>query len=472
MRENNSACPAKTAPTIKLIAPALLTLALIASPFAHSQKSTLVKPLALTHVTVIDGVSAEPKPDYAVVIIDGRIAEIGPDKQVRIPKDAQVVNARGKFLIPGLWDMHAHFGEAGESLLPALLANGVTSVREMGGDGELALRLREQVKSGSLLGPRIKCAGQILESPRFIQLVERLSGESLAGKRVGIANAGDARRAIEAAAQSGADFLKIRTNASRASYLAIAAEARRVGLPLVGHAPVGVSLLDVADAGHRSIEHGMLLTNSLSPDELKEIAARFVKNGTHVTPTLIAGRGFREMPDDEVLAIIDDKAGTRDARRKYVPQSLADNWRRQIEMKKEETRMDWGAIRERNLNAFRALHQGGVKMMAGTDLGGPLVYPGFSLHEELELMVKKIGLTPAQALQSATRIPAEFMGMQDSLGTIEKGKIADLVLLTANPLGDITNTRKIAAVVIGGKLIDQAGLRAMLEKTAADAGNR
>jgi imidazolonepropionase-like amidohydrolase len=111
-------------------------------------------------------------------------------------------------------------------------------------------------------------------------------------------------------------------------------------------------------------------------------------------------------------------------------------------------------------------------MMAGTDLGGPLVYAGFSLHEELELMVNKIGLTPAQALQSATRIPAEFMGMQDSLGTIEKGKIADLVLLAANPLGDITNTRKIAAVVIGGKLIDQAGLQAMLEKTAAEAGNR
>jgi imidazolonepropionase-like amidohydrolase len=332
MREKDFACTTKTAPRFKLFVLALLTLALISSPSAHGQKSTLIKPLAITHVTVIDVTNAEVKPDCNVVIVGGRIAEIGPDKQVRLPQGAQTVNAKGRFLLPGLWDMHVHFGKAGEALFPSLLANGVTSVREMGGDGELALMLRERVKSGSLLGPRIKSAGLILESPQFIQLVERITGEAMAGKRIGVANADDAQRAIEAAVKMGADFLKIRTNASRASYLAIAAEAKRVGLPLVGHAPVGVSLLDASDAGQRSIEHGMLLSNNLSPDELKEIAARFVKNGTHVTPTLIAGRGFREMPDDEVLAIIDDKSGSRDARRKYVPQSLADFWRRQIEM--------------------------------------------------------------------------------------------------------------------------------------------
>jgi hypothetical protein len=121
--------------------------------------------------------------------------------------------------------MHVHFHKAGEAILPPLLANGVTSIREMGGDGEQPLSLSKRVKSGSLLGPRIKNAGPILESPQFIQLIERIGGESMAGKRLGVANASDARRAIETAVKWDADFLKIRTNASRASYLAIAAEA-------------------------------------------------------------------------------------------------------------------------------------------------------------------------------------------------------------------------------------------------------
>src|SRR5262249_9799755 len=154
----------------------------------------------------------------------------------------------------------------------------------------------------------------------------------------------------------------------------------------------------------------------------------------------------------------------RDARRKYVPQSLANFWRKQIEMKRYESKMDWQAVGENNRQIFRALRQAGVKMMTGTDLGTPLVYPGFGLHDELELLVSRIGLTPAEALQSATRIPAEFMGMGASLGAVEKGKLADLALLEANPLSDITNTRKIAAVVIGGRLFGKAELQMMLEK--------
>jgi imidazolonepropionase-like amidohydrolase len=323
-----------------------------------------------------------------------------------------------------------------------------------------------------LLGPRIKAAGLILESPRFIQIVERITGESFTGKRIGVANADDARRAVEASVKIGADFLKIRTCASRESYLAIAAEARRAGVPLAGHLPEGINPLEASDAGQRSFEHGWAMLDKIPEDKLKEIAARLIKNDTHVTPTLIAGRGYRETPDTEALAVIDDRAGLRDTRRKYVPQSLADFWRKQIEMKKVETKPDWQAILENNLQIFRALRKAGVKMMAGTDLAAPLCYPGFSLHDELELLVSRVGLTPAEALQSATRIPAEFMGMGASLGAVEQGKLADLVLLEANPLSDITNTRKIAAVVIGGRLFDKAELRTMLDKMAAEAGKR
>jgi imidazolonepropionase-like amidohydrolase len=175
---------------------------------------------------------------------------------------------------------------------------------------------------------------------------------------------------------------------------------------------------------------------------------------------------------NDSIAVIDDKAGLRDIRRKYVPQPLADFWRKQIEMKKAETKLDWQAILENNLQIFRALRKAGVKIMAGTDLGAPLCYPGFSLHDELELLVSRVGLTPAEALQSATRIPAEFMGMGASLGTVEKGKLADLALLEANPLSEITNTRKIAAVVVGGRLFGKAELQTMLDKMAAEVGKR
>ena len=438
----------------------------------QTERTAAAQPLAFTHVTLIDMTATPPQSDMTVLVVRNRIAAIGKTGKVRIPRTAKIVDARGKYLIPGLWDMHVHLGEGGAALFPALLANGVTNVREMGGSGEQALALRERVKSGSLLGPRIKATGLILESPRFIQIVERINGVSFTGKRIGVANAADARRAIEANVKMGADFLKIRTCASRESYLAISAEAKRAGLPLVGHLPEGISPLEASDAGQRSIEHSWVMLDTIPADKLKEIAARLIKNGTHVTPTLTAAQGFRLTPDAEVLAIIDDKAGLRDVRRKYIPQSLAENWRKQIEMKKFEPQVDWQTVAENNLQIFRALHQAGVKIMTGTDLGGPMCYPGYCLHDELELLVSRIGLTPAEALQSATRIPAEFMGMGANLGTVEKGKLADLVLLEANPLSDIKNTRKLAAVVIDGKWFSQAELQTMLDKLAAEAGQR
>src|SRR5215471_11391060 len=447
----------------------IISLVLVAFTNAQNKQSTTSKVVALTHVTVIDGKGSDANSDMTVVIDGDHIIDVGPRPQ--IPKGAQVINAAGKFLIPGLWDMHTHLGKAGEVVFSALISNGVTSVREMGGDGEITIALRERVKRGELLGPRIKATGLILENPRFIQLLERITGDSLAGKRIGVGNADDAKRAIEANVKMGADFLKIRTNASRDAYFAIASEARRVGLPLVGHLPVGISALEASNAGQRSIEHGWVMLEKIPEDKLKETAVQLIKNDTYIVPTLVAGRGFRETPDDQVLAIVDDTAGVLDPRRKYVPRSLADFWRKQIEMKKfESEKLDWMAIRQNNLEIFRILYKAGVKMMSGTDLGAPLCYPGFGLRDELELMVSDIGLTPAEALQSATRLPAEFMGLGASLGTIEKGKLADLVLLDANPLIDIKNTRKISMVILGGRMLDKAELQSMMDRMAAEAG--
>src|SRR5215510_1821074 len=151
-------------PSVEFFMALWLALALVSSFAAQSRESARSGAMAFTHVIVIDG--AEAKPDFAVVIAGDRIVEIGPSQRVGIPKGAQVINASGRFLIPGLWDMHVHFGEAGEALFPALIANGVTSVREMGGEGKQSFALRDRVKAGLLIGPRIKAAGMILESPR------------------------------------------------------------------------------------------------------------------------------------------------------------------------------------------------------------------------------------------------------------------------------------------------------------------
>lgn len=442
----------------------VLSFALVAALCAQVMAQSRAKPIAFTNVTVIDATGKPAMANMTVVVVGDRITEIGPRSKIKNPKNALVIDARGKFLIPGLWDMHAHVNDLGEAGLGLFIANGVTSIREMGGGDFTQLKMwREKIENGSIVGPRIKVSGPILESTRFVQMLERFEGKSFAGKRVGVASEAEVAKAVDSIKSLGVDFLKIRTNATPATYLAIAAEAKRVGLPLVGHAPNGVGLLAVSDAGQKSVEHGLVFLNNYTDAEWKEIGARFVKNGTHSVPTLIAGKGFRHMPDKDVLAIIDDGENKIDPRRKYVPKAMLEDWRKAIDMKKlESPPIDWEAVKARNEHGFRLMRESGVTMMAGSDIGGPLVFPGFSLHDELELLVKEIGMTPMQALQSATRNPAEFFGLGDSLGAIEKGKIADLILLDADPLETIGNTRKVTAVVVRGKLLGKVEIQRIL----------
>jgi imidazolonepropionase-like amidohydrolase len=430
--------------------------------------------LVIKDVAVIDVIGGAVKPHMTVVISGDRITALGEEGKIATPKDSLVVDGRGKFLIPGLWDMHVHLTMFGETALPLLIAQGVTSVRDMGGDFDQMKLLRERIAAGTLLGPRVKAAGPILESARFIEIMKRGSGEAAAAQRIGVSSATEAAQAVASIARLGADFIKIRTNASRESYLAIAAEAKRVGLPLVGHAPRGVSLIEVSDAGQRSIEHGLgfgLNDSNYSEAQWKEIAERFIKNGTRLVPTFVAARGIVETTDQELMAVIDDTTGARDERRKYIPPAVTDRWRRGMEARKLETPTD-PANGAKTLQGFRLLYRAGVKFMTGTDLPARLVYPGWSAHEELELLVQRVGLTPLEALQSATRIPAEFFGMADSLGSVEKGKIADLILLEANPLEQISNTKKIFAVIVGGRYYDKAARQKMIESARPSAMNK
>ena len=437
----------------------LVLLAQSSSPAWQPQQASLV----IRHVTIIDATGSPARPGMTIVITGDRISAIGQDGKIAIPKRAQVTDGSGKFLIPGLWDMHVHLSMAGETTPPLFIANGITSVRDMGGDFATVKALREKIASGAIVGPRIKAAGPILESPRFIRVIEELTGRSWKD-RIGVADAADAREAVDSLVALGVDFVKIRTNASHDSYLAIAAEAKRAGMQLVGHPPERVTLIEASDAGQRSFEHLFIFDQGVG--DVKETSQRLVKNGAWLVPTLAARRTATE---NDVAAALDDRRGVRDPRRKYLSPDLSARWRSAAWLwKTDNPPLDWKSLQAKAVERLRVMIKAGVRVMAGTDIPAPLVYPGFGLHEELEQLVKDAGLTPLEALQSATRGPAEFFNMSDSLGTIENRKIADLVLLDANPLEDIRNTRSINAVVQNGKLIPKAGIQQILDQVAAN----
>jgi len=294
--------------------------------------------------------------------------------------------------------------------------------------------------------------------------------------------------------EGGSDFVKVYALLPRDAYFAIAAEAKRLGIPFAGHVPYAISAAEASDAGQKSIEHltGILLACSSKEEEIKKEAeikrqaggnpsygmmleaaatfdqkkaatlfACFARNGTWLSPTLAVLRS---------LAYIGDSAFRDDARLKFIPPYIKKGmWGDTAFGLNRRTPEDNNAAKkvfQKQLEVVGAMRRAGVEIIAGTDTPNPYVYPGFSLHDELALLVRA-GLTPMEALQAATRNAAKYVGQLDKLGTVEKGKIADLVLLDGNPLADISNTKRINAVVLGGRLINKAALEAMLAKVEA-----
>ena len=295
--------------------------------------------------------------------------------------------------------------------------------------------------------------------------------------------------------QQGADYIKVQSLIPRDAYFAVIAEAQQLGLPVAGHVPDKITAAEVAEAGQRSIEHpfGLLrgsstdeaaltqdlslfdlyvsaktvgpqrVLNSYSAEKADTLFARLASKGTWYCPTFVWIRG-RWHIDENPLA--------DDPRLQYMPAACVKSWR---EMKagllKDRSSDDIAIGKEffgRQFALTKGLHQAGVRLLAGTDTPAPSTFPGSSLHEELVLLVEA-GLTPLEALQTATRNPAEYFDQLDILGTIQEGKLADLVLLDANPLADIHNTQKIAAVIVGGKLFSHEALQALLASAATAA---
>jgi imidazolonepropionase-like amidohydrolase len=452
--------------------------------------------LVIQHVTVIDATGHAAQPDRTVVIDRDRIVAVLPWKKAHIPKNAQIVDGAGKFLIPGLWDMHVHGASDSRASWSHLLflANGVVGVRDMSGPPD-AHAWRVAQASNPDPSPTIYLGSPIVDGPNPVWPDSIVVSDEAQGREV-----------VDQQQQRGADFLKVYSRLSRNVYFAIAGEANKRGLPFEGHVPELVTAAEASNAGQKSIEHLTRVADGCSKEEAEidsemqrvealfrtpdatmaqkidsgknilrlnmrvvtsfdEAAAQslfalFVKNGTWQTPTLTLLR-----------AQIDDPLPGNDPRLKYLSKEVRANWDAGYyrsfppEPRAAMAKLTRAQLEE-SMKLVGLMYRAGVPILAGTDTMNPQCFPGFGIHDELALLVDA-GLSPFAALQAATRNAAQFMGQLDRRGTVEAGKIADLVLLDKDPLADIHNTRSIRAVVLNGKLYPRAALDAMLLKAQA-----
>ncbi len=416
----------------------------------------------IRNVTVVDGTGKPPRPHMSVNIKDERIESIVPARTGAT--QATIIDGAGKFLIPGLWDMHVHLSDIDEVGIPILPTYGVTSVRDMGGDIERIKKWREKIASKQMIGPRIKFCGPMLEG----------SWEQKQGERTdhwAVATPEAARETVAKLAKAGVDCIKMRSYKSPESYFALADESKKAGVPLVGHAPWGVEALRASDAGQRSFEHGFYPWPWADlPDEQKHaIEDKFRINGTTLVPTLIAWQTFL-LPEAVIDSVVHDVEGKSDPRLRQVSPALRKNWTSgEADVKKmvggDQALPGWNKAMNAMYDQIRDMHERGVAVMAGTDTGTTLVYPGAALHQELKLLVAKCHFTPSDALLTATIMPAKFFKMEDQLGTIEAGKLADLVLLGQDPLADIGNLRLIEGVMLNGQWLDRQMLSDISKRT-------
>src|SRR5215468_10330771 len=434
----------------------------------------------ITHTTVINPGTSSVQANRTVVVMGAHIMSVSGAAKFRAPKNARVINATGQYLIPGLWDMHVHsaFGDwfpgGRDIILPLFIANGVTGVRDMGGELPVLLEWRKQIADGQIVGPRMVISGPMLDG--------YLPNSKLRfPSSIGITTPDTAIAAVDLLKAQGVDFIKVQSVISHDAYLAAAAEAHKQGLPIVGHVPDKVRLDEVITAGQKSIEHLMGIFEACSTEQDKFIEGKgslplllttykqqrcdaairlLAQNTVWQVPTLAWQRG------GTFLDQLDWKHQPLD---QYVPAYWREvTWKRFNDEMMPDLQRDSLASRQeyftRNLKMVGTMHRAGVPFLAGTDAApGIYIMPGFSLHDELANFVEA-GFTPMEALQTATSLPARFLGQENLFGSIEPGKTADLVLLSSNPLDDIHNTQKITLVIANGRIFDRAALDQILVK--------
>ena len=461
------------APKIRLLL-ALLACVSVAQAASLPEK----RAVAITDVTIIDVESGRTSGPRTVLVDGGRILAITAPRDAHIPAKAERLDGRGKFLIPGLVDMHVHlFNNASHRppndwAFPLFVANGVAAVREMNSKPDsiaIVKRWRREIDDGTLLAPAIAAAGV------------SVFGTSPA----------DAAAQVNVAADAGADFIKVFSEVPESNWRAILDAARARSLSVEGHVPAGVPLLVAAKADQRTAEHLMqayeacssvervllderrtLEGNALvakrdaqearaleafAPDTCARVGKALAATGLVQVPTLV-------LTHEEATGGKESRAG--DPRWRYLRADERARWERiwaSLAAEDDQLSRQRWEVSRRITSVF---HDANVPILAGTDTPMPGNYPGYSLHDELALLVES-GFTPVEALRAATLAPAKFLGIDGKSGSVAVGKRADLVLLDADPLTDIANTRRIHAVIVGGRYLDRALLDRRLASLAA-----
>jgi imidazolonepropionase-like amidohydrolase len=416
--------------------------------------------------------------DQTVVVEGDRIVARGPRREVTVPAGALRVAGEGRYLMPGLADMHVHLEYFEDpAILGLFLANGVTTVRNMDGRPYI-LEWKRKVAAGELLGPSIHTAGPLLDGDPPI----------LPDNTV-VRDAAEARVAVLAQRAAGYDFVKVYTNLSPEAYREVLAAARELGLPVAGHVPRRVDLREVLAGGQVAVEHladygraseaddsphrgrwhwsKLYVAMPVAPEKVREVATQVAAAGVWTVPTMVQAE--RALAPPETV-----RAWSAAPEVAFVPGARA-IWEERLQrVTRRMDAEDWSLVEQGRANRrllVAALHEAGARLLVGTDTPNPFVVPGFSAHEELANLVSA-GLRPAEALAAATREAARFLGELDEWGTVEVGKRADLVLLESNPLQDVIGARRPAGVMVRGRWLPADELEGLLARAARDAGGR
>ncbi len=461
------------------------------SPPAASPAHSLA--LIITGASVVDLTTGAAAP-ATIMVENGRITRVAPPGDIAAPTAAIRVDATGAYVIPGLWDMHAHTTyatarEVEQAFFGPLIAHGIVAIRDPASrfSMEQIRRWRAAIEAGALIGPSIAAVGRVVDA-RPITLGTVLARDTA-----------EARRAVDFVKAEGYEFVKPYNDLTLDTYLVLAAHARRLNIPIAGHLPYGVDAITAAEAGQRSIEH---LTNlwfetataeeqireritsgvtrgeppvdlfrakidSLFPlafethsvEKERDLLEAFVRHRTWQTPTLVVDRYYLRC--GAAAPVAGDSAAQR----------LTPRWLRASGRSLDsffaaltpEQCSTLATLYHREAALVGRMQRAGVGLLAGTDAPQAFLAPGASLHDELEALVSDAGLTPLEALRSATVNPAQFFGATDSTGAVRPGYRADFLLLDANPALDIANVRGIRALVLGGRFLDRRVLDGLLQ---------